>query len=232
MKAAITLVSVFIFSCSAYSQNLDLIVTADRDSIACEIINVTDSEIVFKINKNVQTYISREDISRFEYDVIQEDLYRYKPGTPYIIGKVYTISPDTYYQISSGTYSFENLQKSSEEEYEYYRFKAKKLKKTGGILTCIGVGSTVLGYALFSGAWSGNLGGPGIADLGLIMMIGGPVVTIIGLPLLISGSIRVKKINKFENQSLSNIDIRFKPKIQYNQITQNYQPGFTFSISF
>ena len=96
------------------AQKNDLIVTANGDSIAREILNVTDSEFVFKVEafgrKNVQTNLSREEVTEFKYDVIQEDMYLFKPGTSYIIGKVHTISPDTYYQISSDTYSFEIFQ--------------------------------------------------------------------------------------------------------------------------
>ena len=127
MKKIIFFGILMFITCFISAQNNDLIVTAEGDSIACEILEVTDSEIIFKMKfngkRNVQTKTNREDIVEFKYDVIQEGMYIFKPGTSYIVRKAYPVSRNTY--------SLNYLQDASVEELEYYHYKALKLQKTG-----------------------------------------------------------------------------------------------------
>lgn len=63
----------------------------------------------------------------------------------------------------------------------------------------------------------------GIAGLGTMA---------VGIPMIITGKKRVTRINSLNSTVYNGIYIDFKPRAQYNFITQNYQPGVAISISF
>lgn len=215
------------------AQKDDLIVTTDGDSIACEIVEVNDSEISFIMSafgrKNVKTTTSREKVLEYKYDVIRKDAYIFKSGTSYIIGKKYQYIPGTHYAITSKTYTLENLQNASGEELEYYRYKAVKLQKTGRTLNIVGAStfgvSTICALAT-SEAW--GLGAliftyPALAGLGTVL---------VGLPINLTGKTRVEQINMATNSAFNDISIDIQPSFKYDQISQNYQTGITLNISF
>jgi hypothetical protein len=80
------LIHLFIFL-SVSAQYNDLIVTTQGDSIACEILEINASDVIFKMkynNQNTQTVISLDKIKEYKYDVILEEMYSYRPGTSYI----------------------------------------------------------------------------------------------------------------------------------------------------
>lgn len=221
MKKFLAFCTLIFFVCLASAQNNDLIITTDGDSIACEILEVNDSEIIFNMKygrSNVQTVQNRDKILEFKYDVVQEGMYHYKSGTSYIIGK---------YPISSKVYSLDYLQNASNEQLEYYLYKAEKLRKTGKVVSI--VGGTTLGAGVYTVVSSRSWGQ---LSLGFGLVAIGSITTIVGLPILITGSTRVKKINNLERNSRSDFNMNLTPDIQYNQYTQNYQPGVTFSINF
>ena len=211
-------------TCFISAQNNDLIVTAEGDSIACEILEVNDSEITFNMDvlghKNVQTTIYREKIIEFKYDVIQEGMYIYKPGTSYIVWKVYPISRNTY--------SLDYLQNASIEELKYYHYKALKLKKDGKTVTFLG-GATI-GAGIFYGlVGPGHLGTMAIAGLSTMA---GLITMAVGIPMNVTGKKRVERINTIKNTAYDGIKIDLKPCAQYNLATRNYQPGVTLRIRF
>lgn len=211
------------FFCCAKS--LDLIVTTDGDSVACKILEVNDSEIVFMMkalgHKNVKTVLSREKIAEYKYDVIKEDLYYFKPGTSYIIGKAYPIT--------SKTYSLEYLQSAPGEESGYYLYKAEKLQETGKILNI--VGASALGASILSIIAFGDQ-----MELGVVLLFfpaaAGIGTMAVGIPMNLTGKNRVKRINSIRNTAFNDIKINLQPCAQYNLMTQNYQPGVTLKINF
>lgn len=52
MKTVYLVLIILLLHCVAYTQNSDLIVTTDGDSIACKIEQVTDSVIYFRMITN------------------------------------------------------------------------------------------------------------------------------------------------------------------------------------
>lgn len=224
MKEIVFFGILMFITCFVYAQNNDLIVTAEGDSIACEILEVTDSEIIFKMKsngyRNVQTKTNREDIVEFKYDVIQEGMYIFKPGTSYIVRKSYPISRNTY--------SLNYLQNASVEELKYYHYKALKLKKDGKTVTIVG-GATIGAGILYGLVGPGHLGTVAIAGL---VGIAGLGTMAVGIPMNVTGKKRVERINTIKNTAYDGIKIDLKPCAQYNLATQNYQLGVTLRISF
>lgn len=67
-----------------HSQNLDLIVTTEGDSIACRIDSVSDSKIMFSMrNKGqwINTGLGLEKVSFYEREVIRKQDYIFQPGS-------------------------------------------------------------------------------------------------------------------------------------------------------
>jgi hypothetical protein len=221
---------IMLFTSIASAQNNDLIVTTKGDSIACDIVKVTDSEVIFNMiynSRKVQTINKKTEISDIKYDVVRKRMFKYKPGTSYIIGQNFPFINDAQYNNITKPYSLEYLQNASNEEMQYYLYKAQRLKKTGKTVTITGVlifGTSVL-IGILENSWSG---------LAIIAIGGmtGSLVSLVGLPILITGASRVKRINELERNSLSGLNINLAPAIHYNQYTQNYQSGLTLSIRF
>ena len=72
---------------SCYSQNLDLIVTTQGDSIACRIDSITESHLYFEmnnLNKWIHTNIEKEKVAEYKQNEIDKRLYNFKPGTSII----------------------------------------------------------------------------------------------------------------------------------------------------
>ena len=84
----IILIIIFVFATTfSYSQYLDLIITNNYDSIACNIDSITETSIYFEMktpNKLVSTYISRELTISYELDIIDSNKVIFRPGTSYI----------------------------------------------------------------------------------------------------------------------------------------------------
>ena len=70
-----------------YAQDLDLIITNDGDSIACNIDSISNSSIYFKM-KIRNTWIHAEMdinmVSEYQRETIKRNLYIFKTGTSYI----------------------------------------------------------------------------------------------------------------------------------------------------
>jgi len=132
---------------------------------------------------------------------------------------------------SQNLYSRQNMEHASGQELRANFAKARKLKKTGTILTLGGLGAGVTGVFIFSQSWAGNLGEE-FATIGPILFIGGVGAILIGIPTIIIGSIRIKKINNIIAASYPNLKLDLKPCAQYNLLTQNYHPGLTLNIRF
>lgn len=123
----------------------------------------------------------------------------------------------------------ENLEKASQEELDGYMNKALKLKKTGLTMTIVGTiafgASTAIIYAFDEQLGLGAIQffALGIAGLGTMA---------IGIPMNLTGKSRVKRINTIKVTALYDVNINFKPCVQYNLAAQNYQPGIALIIRF
>lgn len=74
-----------------YSQNYDLIVKTNGDSIACRIDSITDSLIHFMMMNRrswINTNIDKEFVTEYQYNIIDWKNYEYKPGTSYILSLI------------------------------------------------------------------------------------------------------------------------------------------------
>jgi len=123
-------------------------------------------------------------------------------------------------------YSVENLQNLSQKELNVYLKKAQNKKTAGAIIS--GAAAVVITSAFFIEDDSEPMGPP----LPFVVGAGGVVIGLIGLPLLIKGSSRVKRIKQLQKTSLDNIKFDVQPLAQYNRISQKYQAGLTFRVTF
>ena len=123
-------------------------------------------------------------------------------------------------------YSKENLEKVSSEDLNLYYGKAKKMKKTGNIITLTGSCTAVTGIVLIA------LNSESTAYFGLYMLMAGIGTTVIGIPILITGSTRVKNIEAIKYAHNDGVKIDLAPSGIYNYASQNYQPGITLRIRF
>ena len=119
-------------------------------------------------------------------------------------------------------YSQENLDKLSQEELDIYLNKALKLQKWGLPVTIVGV-AALGGLAITAFSTGGLILGFAVIPLAAIT---------VGISMYTIGKKRVKKINTIKNPAFNDIAFDLKPCAQYNQMTQNYQPGLTLRISF
>ena len=86
-KKLLTLLLLIAGGILAYSQNYDLIVKTNGDSIACRIDSITDSNIYFEmINRNywINTSIDRTSVVEYQYNAIDQNAFVFKEGTSYI----------------------------------------------------------------------------------------------------------------------------------------------------
>ena len=127
-------------------------------------------------------------------------------------------------------YSKENLEKASIEDLNLYYEKAKKLKKTGAVLSIAGSLSAITAALLIGPAYGGGSETLWVVTSG--MFFAGIGATAIGVPILITGSTRVKNIEAIKYAQNDGIRIDLAPTGIYNCITQNYQPGITLMIRF
>ncbi len=127
-------------------------------------------------------------------------------------------------------HSKENLEKTSTEDLFLYLEKAKKLKKTGGVLSVAGPLSAITAALLIGPAYRSGAGLLWMLDIGVFFA--GIGATVIGIPILITGSSRVKKSEAIIYAINDGIRIDLAPSGIYNYATQNYQPGITLRISF
>ena len=82
----ISVVLLFIATCG-FTQEYDLIVTINGDSIACHIDSITDTHIYYMMKSHgtwIHTHIPNSDVSETKQDVIDRKKYQFKPGTTII----------------------------------------------------------------------------------------------------------------------------------------------------
>lgn len=90
MKRFFTLIVFLSILFQGKSQNLDLIVLSNNDSIACIIDSVTVSNIYFKLKLNdnwVKTNTKRDDVLEYKYQAIDKKDFLFKTGTSYILSR-------------------------------------------------------------------------------------------------------------------------------------------------
>lgn len=87
MKMLLLILLLLTALCLVYSQDYDLIVKFNGDSIACHIDSVTDTHIYFEMKSNnywKHTHISKADVIEFKRNVINRKQVVFKNGTSII----------------------------------------------------------------------------------------------------------------------------------------------------
>lgn len=75
------------FSVTCFSQELDLIVMNNGDSIACRLDSITSGQIYLKMKYNdrwIHTHLGRNECKEFRYNFIPRDLVVFRGGSSYI----------------------------------------------------------------------------------------------------------------------------------------------------
>jgi hypothetical protein len=87
MKKLLLLLVLLANLCLVNSQDYDLIVRSNGDSIACHIDSITDTHIYFEMKSNKywkHTYINKADVIEFQRNAINKRAVVFKPGTSII----------------------------------------------------------------------------------------------------------------------------------------------------
>jgi hypothetical protein len=87
MRKYVILLVLSIHICNAYSQNYDLIVKTNGDSIACRIDSITDMQVYFEMKHNgnwSHTYMNNTEIEEIRQDVIDKKSVKFQTGTSFI----------------------------------------------------------------------------------------------------------------------------------------------------
>jgi hypothetical protein len=227
MKKILMCGLLFVMLVNSYSQNLDLVVTTNGDSIACKIDSITESAIYLQIKTSgnvnwIQTIYNKKDINLYKYGNIDPSKYAFKDGTSIIAGPVQPVYPKKFPNKVT-------LKNAPNEDLDLYLVKAKKTKKKGTVMSIAGPLVATAGGLLAAASFtlSGDDGG---FVFGSLLFVAGIGTTIVGIPILITGSSRVKTINEIKKSR--GMTMEFIPGGYYNQLAQNYQPGATFRIRF
>lgn len=88
MKKLLFLTLLIAVVTSAYSQDYDLIIKTNGDSMACKIDSISDASVYFKMKHNnhwIHTFYDKDSIAEYQYNAINYKNYLYKPGTSYIL---------------------------------------------------------------------------------------------------------------------------------------------------
>ena len=84
LSSAFTVLLLFLVA-SSYAQDLDLIVTAKGDSIACRIDSISDTHIYFEMksqNKWALTHITHTEVTEYKRNAINEKQYIMNQALP------------------------------------------------------------------------------------------------------------------------------------------------------
>jgi hypothetical protein len=127
---------------------------------------------------------------------------------------------------AQSVYSRQNLKQSTTAELDLYLVKAKKLKKTGGIITLAGSSTLLTGVVLMA------IDRESAFYAGFFMSFAGLSASAIGLPILFTGSSRVNKISEVWNTKYNTTPISLAPCSIYNYQTRNLKPGISLRIRF
>ena len=87
MKKLLLILVLLATICLVYSQDYDLIVKSNGDSIACHFDSITDTHIYFEMKSKSywkHTYISKVDVIEFKRNVIDKRTVVFKSGTSII----------------------------------------------------------------------------------------------------------------------------------------------------
>ncbi|MBN1158495.1 MAG: hypothetical protein JXA61_03875 [Bacteroidales bacterium] len=90
MKIAISMSLIFLCVNAVYTQNFDLLVKSNGDSIACRIDSITSTQYFFEMRINgawVHTHINKENVIKYDSNVVNKKNTDFMPGTSIITHK-------------------------------------------------------------------------------------------------------------------------------------------------
>lgn len=215
------LIAIFL---NSFSQNLDLVVTAKGDSIACKIDSITESAIYLQVKTSgnvnwIQTIYVKEDVHLFKYGNIDPSRYSFEEGTSKIIGPVQPVYPKKFPDKMI-------LKNATNEDLDFYLAKARKTKKKGTVMSIVGPVTAIAGGLLAATSFIDESG----FVFGTLLFLGGTGTTVVGIPILITGSSRVKNISKIKESK--GITMELAPGGYYNFQANSYQPGLSLRIRY
>ena len=237
MKKILIILSAILVYQLSFSQNLDLIVKTNGDSIACKIDSLTESHIFFQIktdasNKWIQTWDDLDDISGYEYNVIDERMFLFKSGTAVIVRK----KESTKYKHLKGIYSPKDYVPAENDKYD---------PSLAGVLSLIpGLGLCYAGEPLRSLAYVGGMAGSfGAMVVGFGLAYGGSEGGVVlffagagGIVFFyISSFISAIRVAKVKNLAIRDkaISFNFSPQIEIkNHLTPANTFGCRIAVSF
>lgn len=118
MKKVLLLLVLLISFYQVYSQDYDLVVRTNGDSIACHIDSITDTKIYLEIKARgvwIHTFMDKAAVKEFKYSALYEKKIYFEPGTSLMHSKIqltknphnnmYMFSP-TSYSLSQGDFYY------------------------------------------------------------------------------------------------------------------------------
>jgi hypothetical protein len=212
------LISCFI---SSYCQNLDLVVTAKGDSIACKIDSITEAYVYIQImaseNDNwFQKTIDKADVHHYTYNCIFPPVFKIEKGTSRITGYVKPVKLNNY-SIKKG------LDKASPEQLNFYLKKANRTRTSGAILFVCGTASAIAGFHLLTEKDLGN-------DAYAAMLLAGTPIALTGITFYAIGESRYTNIKAIKKSK--DLTLEIVPYHDKNYMTQNNYSGLSIRLLF
>ena len=229
MKATINLVVILFFTIYSYSQNLDLVVSTQGDSIVCKIDSITDSHIYFERignNGGYQQNLPLELLKSYSYNSITKKHYSFKNG----IATLKTFDKNSYKYLkmkySKQLYSPINTDKYSLAGAGFlalipsfgHFYTGEPLR---GLAFIGGMGGSFITMVLgFSAAWDGN-------DIGVPFFFIGSLGVVVFYIWNIIDAVQVAKV---KNLAIRNNDISLKvlPNFEFSSVA--HQPINNFGV--
>jgi hypothetical protein len=217
MKATFTFAILLFFSVWSYSQNLDLVVNSQGDSIVCKIDSITDSQLYFHLVQKrgaVQYGLHLNEMQSYSYNSISEEQYAYINGTATLYNFDKTGYKHLKHKYSKRLYKYQTTDKYNPGAagflalipsvgHIYTNEPLRGLAFLGGMAGSFG--TMVVGFGL---AWGG-------AGIGAPLFFVGAAGVIVFYVWNIIDAVQVTKV---KNLALRNHDISFRilPNIEFD----------------
>ena len=239
MKAASIVAILFFFTVYSYSQNLDLVISTQGDTIVCKIDSITESLLYYHIVQKtggVQYGMPLNMLQSYSYNTISDEQYTYKNG----IATFSSFDKESYKYLKS---------KYVKQPYSYNSTDKYSPQAAGFMALIPSVGHIYTGEPLRGIVFLGGMAGSfGLYAYGFsnIELFGGKDETLPGIAMItgfvgfvvfyIWNIVDAVQVAKVKNLAIRNNDISLKilPNFEfptaYNQLTNNV--GVRLVLSF
>jgi len=215
-KASVVLLFLCIFTC-IHPQKYDLIVSDKGDSIACRIDSISDAAVYLEMKSSgrwVHTYYRKNEVIEYKYDAIDKRMVLFKPKTSII-----------------------DIVCDENDPEQLRAFSHRNIGRSVMIVTgCVIIPTVIASCLILNDLANSELGwfNPSSLVKGFLLAIGAAELSAMMLGIIVNqtGIKELERIRSRKNNAFNGVALDLKPSVQYNPMTQNYQPGVTLRIRF